>query len=219
MTKFTKVTRPCNRVGSPSERIPANPRLLPMIVTDEKLTARRSSRGSVDFTLRLLSRFPHAVRGAALVAIAFGLAAASNAMHPLGIRWLQSPDGRIGIPRVFESRLPEISAKDGFALIKSGTAVVIDARDQKDYHKDHIPGAISIPMRKWAEVWPPFAGKPPRNTPILIYCYGGECGLATRMGKRLLELGYEKPIVLRRGWTAWVKAGYPTLRKPQGAAG
>jgi rhodanese-related sulfurtransferase len=165
---------------------------------------------------RLLAPFPHAVRAAALVALALLLAAVSNAANPLGMGWLPLRDGRIGIPRVFASRLPEISAKEALSRIRSSKVIVVDARDEKDFEKDHIAGAINIPMRRWAKVWPRWESRLPRNATLLIYCYGGACGLATRMSKRLLELGYQHPVVLRRGWAAWTEARYPTTKHPQG---
>jgi rhodanese-related sulfurtransferase len=172
----------------------------------------------------LLRRFPHAARAAALVILALVLAAISNAANPLGIGWLPLRDGRacpelverVGIPRAFASRLPEIPAKDALALLQSQKVIVVDARDEKDFDKDHLPRAVNIPMRKWADVWPRWGPRLPRDAPFLIYCYGGACGLATRMSKRLLELGYQRPIVLHRGWAAWTEAHYPTAKHPKG---
>jgi rhodanese-related sulfurtransferase len=53
----------------------------------------------------------------------------------------------------------------------------------------------------------------PRDRTLVLYCYGKHCGLSTRQGKRLLELGYDKLMVLDYGWMAWTKAGYPTVRR------
>ena len=166
--------------------------------------------------LRLLARFPQAARAAVLLALALAVAALGNAANPMGIRWLPSAGGRVGIPRAFESRLPEIGAREAYALWQVGEAIFVDARDRSDYHKDHIPRAINIPMREWHEVWQEATAQLPRDAELVLYCYGFHCGLSTRMGKRLLELGYERPIVLRRGWAEWTEAGYPTVRSPKG---
>jgi rhodanese-related sulfurtransferase len=165
-----------------------------------------------------IARFPHVARAAALVALALLTAVVYNAFNPEGTRWTPSPDGRVGIPRVFESRLREISAAEALALLKAGDAIFVDSRDEKDYQKNHITGAINLPMRKWAEQEPRLSKLLPRETKLVLYCYGGACGLSTRMGKRLLEMGYQHPIVLRRGWTEWTEAKYPTARQPAGAA-
>jgi rhodanese-related sulfurtransferase len=162
--------------------------------------------------VRLMARLPHAARAAALVGIAFVFAACSDAANPLGIRWVLSPDGRAGIPRVFENRLPEVRAKKALEMLRSHEATFVDARDAKDYQENHIPGAISIPMRQWNTAWPQMRHKVSRKATLLLYCYGGKCGLSTRMGKRLLELGYEKPIVLEYGWKEWAEARFPTVK-------
>ena len=161
-------------------------------------------------------RLPHASRAAVLIVFALAIGAAYNVLNPLGIRWIRSPDGRVGIPRVFESRLHEIAAPEALKMLKAGDAIFVDSRDEKDYKKDHIPGAINIPMRQWAKLEADVTKRLPRDARLVLYCYGGACGLSTRMGKRLLELGYQHPIVLRRGWTEWTEAGYPTVQKPRG---
>jgi rhodanese-related sulfurtransferase len=165
---------------------------------------------------KLLSRFPHAVRAAGLVVVALAGAAVYNAANPEGMRWTLSPDGRVGLPRVFESRLREISADEAWNLFKTERAIFLDARDEQDYRQDHIPGAINLPMRKWNQVWPRLSHRLPKESAIVLYCYGGKCGLSTRMGKRLLELGWERPLVLRRGWPEWKEAGFPSVRQPGG---
>ncbi len=171
-----------------------------------------------DLTSSLIARFPHAARAVVLVAIAFLFAACTNAVNPLGIRWTLSPDGRMGLPRVFEDRLPEVNAPEALRMWKSGAAVFIDARDAEDYQEDHIPGAISLPMREWNTAWPKVRQHIPRDGTLLLYCYGGKCGLSTRMAKRLLELGYWHPVILEYGWQEWTEAGCPTERT-SGAAG
>lgn len=164
---------------------------------------------------RVVRRVRNGTRAAALVGVAVALAAVSNALNPLGIRWTAAPDGRVGIPRAFESRLPEIDVTKAFTLYRSGDALFVDSRDQKDYDEDHIPGAINIPMRRWDEVWPAMQFRLPKTRLLVLYCYGVRCGLSTRQGKRLLELGYEHLAVLDYGWKAWREAGYPTLKHPE----
>jgi rhodanese-related sulfurtransferase len=171
------------------------------------------ARRPVGTGVGVLARFPHAARAGGLLAVALVVGAIFNAANPQGLRWRPSPDGRIGIPRVFESRLPQISAAQALALLKSGGAIFVDSRDTKDYQADHIPGAISLPMREWNQAWPKMRARLPRDAVLVLYCYGGECGLSTRMGKRLLELGYRRLLVLRRGFAEWTEAGYPTVRK------
>ena len=178
--------------------------------------ATRQAEARAHILTWIEKRFPHASRAAALVVLALAFGAAYNALNPLGIRWTRSPDGRVGIPRAFEPRLREVAAPEALKILDAGDAIFVDSRDEKDYRKDHIPGAINIPMRQWAEVEANATKRLSRGAKLVLYCYGGACGLSTRMGKRLLELDYQHPIVLQRGWAEWTEAGYPTAQKPRG---
>lgn len=174
--------------------------------------------GPVALVQWLLPRFPHAVRAAVIVVSALVLAAVANALNPLGIGWLPGPDGRVGIPRAYESRLPQTTVDEAFRIYQSGEGLFVDSRDTEDFDKDHIPGAINIPQRRWAEVWPELQSQLPRDRLLLLYCYGGHCGLSTRQAKRLLVEEYDDFLILDHGWDGWTEAGYPTERHPQGKA-
>jgi|GEM_PF-2339811 len=163
-----------------------------------------------------LARVPHATRAAILVAAAVAAGAAFNALNPFGIPWLPSPGNRIGIPRAFEARLPQIDAAQALTLYQAGEALFVDSRDAKDYRRDHVPGAINFPMREWPDFWPAIQSDLPRDRLLVLYCYGAHCGLSTRQGKTLLEEGYEKLAVLDYGWVTWIEHGYPTVLHPEG---
>lgn len=162
------------------------------------------------------TRFPHALRAFVLVVVAAAAAACWNAHLPLGIPWGPSPGSRVGIPRAFEELLPEINAAEALRLYEAGEALFVDSRDAKDYDADHIPGAVSFPQREWAKLWPTTEKRPPRDRLLVLYCYGAHCGLSTRQGKALLEEGYSRLVVLDYGWSAWTKAGNPTIRHARG---
>ncbi len=190
-----------------------------MTSTEPGLSPQEAPAGTESCPLCLLAlRFPHALRAILLLCLAVFVAAVANGANPLGIRWTLSPDGRVGIPRVYERRLPEVSAKEALAMLDAGTGLFVDTRDAKDYQKDHIPAAVNLPMRDWQKAWPKAQPSLPKDEQLLLYCYGGKCGLSTRAGKRLLELGYQHPIVLEYGWKEWLAAGYRTEKYPKGKA-
>ncbi len=172
---------------------------------------------------RLLSwaalRVPHALRAGGLLLLTLMAAAIYNAANPLGIPWGLSPDARVGIPRVFESRLPQIDAAKALSLYEADEALFVDSRDEEDYERDHIPGAVSAPMRKWADIWPDIESKLPRDRLLVLYCYGAHCGLSTRQGKELLRQEYGKLVVLDYGWSTWTDHGHPTVQHPEGHPG
>jgi rhodanese-related sulfurtransferase len=166
----------------------------------------------------LIRRLPHAARAAALVAVALAGASLANALNPFGLPWLPSPGDRVGIPRAFEARLPQIDAKEAFRLYQTGDVLFVDSRDAGDYDRDHIPGAVNAPMRKWMEIAGDVESLLPRDTLLVLYCYGAHCGLSTRQGKALLEAGYEKLVVVDYGWATWTKHGYPTEKHQSAGA-
>ncbi|HUU54793.1 MAG TPA: rhodanese-like domain-containing protein [Armatimonadota bacterium] len=151
--------------------------------------------------------------------LALGVGAIYNAANPLGIPWLPSSGNRVGIPRAFETRLPQIDAAQAQTLYETGDALFVDSRDAPDYAEDHIPDAINLPMRKWGKLWPKVESQLPRDRTLILYCYGAHCGLSTRQGKALLEEGYDKVLVLDYGWETWTKHGYPTVKNPAGGKG
>jgi rhodanese-related sulfurtransferase len=165
-----------------------------------------------------VARFPHTARAAALIVVALLFAASYNAAQPLGLPWLPSPDGRVGLPRAYEPRLPQIDAPEALRLFLAGEVLFVDSRDAEDYGRDHIPGAVNVPMREWNDFEPDINVLLPRDRTLVLYCYGAHCGLSTRQGKRLLGLGYERLLVLDYGWAAWTKASSPTARHPDGKA-
>lgn len=164
----------------------------------------------------LTTHTPHALRAVVLVGVAITLGAAYNVANPHGLPWLPSPGNRVGIPRAYEARLPEINAAQALKLYEAGEALFVDSRDAKDYQQDHIPGAIKLPMREWGKLWPKLEPKPPKDRLLVLYCYGAHCGLSTRQGKALLGEGYSKLVILDYGWASWTKAGYPTRKHPKG---
>lgn len=166
----------------------------------------------------LLRRFPHAMRAVLLVLIAVFIASIVNAINPLSLPWGTSPDGRVTIPKVFWKHLPEVDAPAAKKLLELPGYLLVDSRDAKDFKKARIPKSINVPMRDWDNVWPAARKMLPRDKTLILSCYGGRCGLSTRQGKRLLEEGYTKLIILRGGWYAWRKEHYPIekARKTRG---
>ncbi len=173
-------------------------------------------RGAGSVVQWALSRFPHAVRAACLVLVAVAAASIYNASNDLGLPWRPSPGNRVGIPRAFESRLPQIDAAQALSLYEGGEALFVDSRDEEDYQRDHIPGAVNAPMGRWTEIWPEIESALPRDRLLVLYCYGAHCGLSTRQGKELLRQGYSDLVVLDYGWNTWTEHGHPTMQHPEG---
>lgn len=78
---------------------------------------------------------------------------------------------------------------------------VIDARDDEQFDKEHIPGAVNIEWRQVIEK----RGSIPKGKPVLIYCNTGS--LSAQAGFALRVAGYENVRILQGGFSDWKSKG------------
>ena len=62
--------------------------------------------------------------------------------------------------------------------------VVVDVREEEDYAKGHIPGAINLPKNKWDSL----RGLAKNKTNV-VYCYSQQCHLAANACARFAGSG------------------------------
>jgi rhodanese-related sulfurtransferase len=89
--------------------------------------------------------------------------------------------------------------------------ILFDARTLKSYEKEHIIGAISLPVNE-AEV----RAKtiiPDKNKEIIVYCSSIYCSESTFLVEILVDLGYTNVAHYEGGLEDWTEAGYPTVKK------
>ncbi len=89
---------------------------------------------------------------------------------------------------------------------------LIDARDQGQFDKGHIPGAVNI---EWRQVLAK-RNAIPKDKPVLIYCNQGT--LSAQAGLALRLAGYENVRILQGGMSEWkAKGGLDAAAKASGA--
>ena len=100
-----------------------------------------------------------------------------------------------------------VSAKK---LYDDKIALFLDARTAQEYQREHIYGAISLPIRALV------LGDieldkvlPAKGALLITYCDGGECDIGLELAKELSMLGYNNIFVLGEGYPGWEAAGYP----------
>ncbi|MEE9320123.1 MAG: HigA family addiction module antitoxin [Granulosicoccus sp.] len=82
--------------------------------------------------------------------------------------------------------------------------VLVDVRETSEYDREHIPGAMLLPMSKFdAEIFPSVPGKT-----IVLHCAVGK--RSESAGKMLLNEGHTGAVHLSGGIEAWKAAGYAT---------
>ncbi len=99
---------------------------------------------------------------------------------------------------------------DLFAEMTAGRTrlVVVDARWPQVFAREHLPGAINMPVRHIDEA--NTAGLP-RDASIVVYCWNESCHASTKAAARFAALGF--PVnELHGGLQAWKQQGYPTER-------
>jgi rhodanese-related sulfurtransferase len=100
-----------------------------------------------------------------------------------------------------------VSAKK---LYDDKIATFLDARTAPEYQREHIYGAISLPIRALVLGDIELDKVLPAKEALLItYCDGGECDIGLELAKELSKHGYNNIFVLGEGYPGWENAGYP----------
>jgi rhodanese-related sulfurtransferase len=105
-----------------------------------------------------------------------------------------------------KKRVREVSVDAVKAEIEHGEKfVLIDVREESEFAKDHLPGAIHLGkgiIERDIE-----ARVPELNTPMVLYCGGGfRSALAA---DNLQKMGYTNVISMDGGIRDWREKGYP----------
>jgi rhodanese-related sulfurtransferase len=100
-------------------------------------------------------------------------------------------------------RTPEIGVDELADLLSGGSVRVLDVREDWEYRRGRVPGAMSLPLgRLVAEV-----GALPRDKPLAVICESGTRSLAA--ADFLLSRGFEGAASVRGGTSAWAHTGRP----------
>jgi rhodanese-related sulfurtransferase len=107
--------------------------------------------------------------------------------------------------RVRETNVEEVKKKmDG-----GGKFVLVDVREESEFAKDHLPGAIHLGkgiIERDIE-----ARVPDLNAEIVLYCGGGfRSALAA---DNLQKMGYKNVLSMDGGIRDWRERGYPLTKK------
>jgi len=108
-----------------------------------------------------------------------------------------------------KSRVREKSVDDVKAMLdRSEKFTLIDVREESEYAKDHLPGAVhlgkGIIERDVEQKFPDIA------TPLVLYCGGGfRSALAA---DNLQKMGYTNVISMDGGMRGWRHGGLPETK-------
>ena len=107
-------------------------------------------------------------------------------------------EGREGMEPVDREKLLE--------RVRGGSVTVLDVRPEEEYHYEHIPLAISIPLKELAAR----LSELPRDREIVAYCRGPYCVLAIEAVEMLRANGFQA-VRLDYGVQDWRARGFPVI--------
>jgi rhodanese-related sulfurtransferase len=106
--------------------------------------------------------------------------------------------------QVFPHRTtPEIDVDELARLVESGSVHLLDVREDWEYRRGRVPGAISLPLGRLAAQ----AAGLPRDKPYAVVCEHGNRSLAAT--DYLLSQGFDGAASVRGGTTAWARSQRP----------
>jgi rhodanese-related sulfurtransferase len=66
-----------------------------------------------------------------------------------------------------------------------------------------VPGAISLNLENWDQLFPRFLDAWTRENKVVVYCSAATCELSREVAERLRKSGISSVYVLKGGWEAW----------------
>ena len=106
--------------------------------------------------------------------------------------------------RVKETTVDEVKQK----LDKGDKILLVDVREQSEFAKDHLPGAIHLGkgvIERDVE-----ARVPDVRTPMILYCGGGF--RSAMAADNLQKMGYTNVLSMDGGVREWREKNYPMTR-------
>ena len=101
---------------------------------------------------------------------------------------------------------PSIDIIELDALLAGDSIRVLDVREEHEFRRGHLPGAIHVPVRRL----PSRVDRLKRDMPYAVIC---ESGSRSRGATRyLLDEGFAGTVSVRGGTGAWTRSGRPLVR-------
>ena len=101
----------------------------------------------------------------------------------------------------------QITRDELMEMIESGPKFrLVDVLPKESYEKEHIKGAISIPLN---EIDQKAAKALKKNDITVVYCASFDCPASTKAAERLLGLGYKNVLDYKGGLKDYKEAHLP----------
>lgn len=107
------------------------------------------------------------------------------------------------VPSVVTKSVPRVNWRDLRRKIKSGRLTIVDVRSPEEYDAGHIPGALTMPEDRVAEMRHLLRS----NRPIVTYGANSDEEAGASVAWQLGLYGHRNVSTLKGGFDAWVKNG------------
>ena len=148
-------------------------------------------------------------RAGAIVLMCFLIGVGSNLIPARHIPWLYVPPTEI---TVLNHKIPLVTSKKAIRWLDDPLAVFVDTRDNKDYLKGHVRGAVSLSPDDKEQKFPGIEPLMPQDSKLILYCYGPDCDMAERVASFLIDFGYSNIMIMNDGYSSWEQNGFPTQK-------
>lgn len=101
-----------------------------------------------------------------------------------------------------------VTPQQATTLINTQDAKVVDLRTKDEFRKGHLPGAINIPSRDFANRMSELSAY--KETPIILVCKTGTSAGAS--GAMLNKAGFKQLHKLRGGVLEWQNSSLPLVK-------
>lgn len=108
------------------------------------------------------------------------------------------------------NEIKEISAQEAKLLHEKGLAVFLDVSPLQDFKKQHIVGAVNIPISNLEQE---LATLNHKNW-IIVYSSAPELETTVQAGNVLVQNGFSRVNSLGGGFANWKTLGYPIFSQP-----
>ena len=140
--------------------------------------------------------------------IVFGLGGNFLAEKPLSLfKALAKPGpvaGAVNFSEADADFVRQLSADPG--------TVLIDARLPELFSRDHIPGAISLPLSRFDDLITDRMELLRAARHLIVYCSGWSCNDSYDLARRLQDKGFKDLLLYRGGMEDWLEKGNRVTR-------
>lgn len=117
-----------------------------------------------------------------------------------------------------EGKWPSLTAEEVLKHVQEGSAIVVDARDEKYFNEGHIPGAINLPAARFGDAFAQVGEGMPRDFVCIVYCQGEPCDESLDVMDNLEVLEFKTILLFPGGWTEWEKKKHPVEKNEASGA-